>query len=652
MKRYKILSIDIETYCETDLKTAGMYRYVDCDSFEVTLFAYAWDDGPVIVIDLLDFEDIPSEVMEAMTDSNVIKTAWNATFERTCITKHFGVPMPADQWRCSMVHAYYLGLPGSLDKVGNILRVDAQKDSAGKALIKYFAVPCKATKKNGGRTRNLPHHDPEKWSNFIEYCRRDVESEREIREMLEKHPVPDFEQKLWVLDQQINDRGVQLQHVLAEHAITCDTSYQEKQMAEASKLTGLDNPNSVTQLKKWISEKEGIEVKSLNKETVPVLLKEVESEEVRRVLELRKEMAKTSVKKYITMKKALCSDGRVRGLLQFYGANRTGRWAGRLVQVHNLPKNKIPDIDLARQLLIDGDFELIEILFGNVPSILSQLIRTTFIPSEGNRFIVSDFSAIEARVIAWLAGEQWRLDVFNTHGKIYEASAAQMFKVPIESIDKGSDLRQRGKVAELALGYQGGPNALIQMGALDMGIPEEDLQSLVNAWRNANQAIKKFWYDVGNAAIKAVEEKRTVKLQHGLAISYATGGMFIKLPSGRRLAYVSPRIEMDKRFNRPKLTYEGVGDQGQWKRLDTYGGKLVENIVQAVARDCLAIAMTRLDAHGYKMVMHVHDEVIIDEPCELNSMEEIEEIMGKPIEWAPGLPLRGDGFETNYYMKD
>jgi DNA polymerase len=647
----KTLSIDIETYSSVDLIKCGVYAYVEAPDFEILLFGYAWDDEPTTVIDLLDFEDIPEEVMKALTDQSIIKAAFNANFERVCIAKHFSLPMDPEQWRCTSVHALTLGLPNNLDGVAKTLKLDAKKDSAGKALIRYFSIPCKPTKTNGMRTRNMPYHDWEKWEKYKAYCSQDVVVERTIKKKLERYPVPEFEQRLWEIDQVINDRGVRIETKLVEHAIACDAGYQKQLTQEAKELTGLDNPNSVAQIKDWMSDTAALEVESLNKDAIPGLIEETDDEEVKRMLELRQEMAKTSVKKYQAMQRGLCLDERVRGLLQFYGAGRTGRWAGRLVQVQNLPKNKLADLKLARDLVLAGDHVTLELLFGNVPDVLSQLIRTAFIPSEGCRFIVSDFSAIEARVIAWLAGEKWRLDVFNSHGKIYEASAAQMFKVPIESIDKGSDLRQRGKVAELALGYQGGPNALITMGALEQGIPEEELKPLVDAWRAANPSIKKFWYDVGNAAIKAVDDKCSVKLQYGLVISYESGGMFIKLPSGRRLAYVNPRIEMDKRFGRPALTYEGV-EQGQWKKLKTYGGKLVENIVQAIARDCLAESIVRLDTEGYPIVMHVHDEVVIDESLEHNSLEKIEAIMGQPIKWAPGLPLRADGFETEFYMKD
>ncbi|ASB66393.1 DNA-directed DNA polymerase [Bacillus velezensis] len=459
------------------------------------------------------------------------------------------------------------------------------------------------------------------------------------------------EQELWALDQDINDRGVRIDADLVKHAIACDEQYQAGLMVEAKELTGLPNPNSTAQLKKWLEDK-GLSVSSLAKDKIEELIEKTDDASVHRVLRLRQEMAKTSVKKYLAMEKALCPDSRVRGLLQFYGASRTGRWAGRLVQVQNLPQNKIADLDTARTLLKGGHYEAIELLYGQVPFVLSQLVRTAFIPSEGNEFYVSDFSAIEARVIAWLAGEGWRLDVFNTHGKIYEASAAQMFKVPVESITKGSPLRQKGKVAELALGYQGGKGALIQMGALTMGLDEDELPGLVKAWRTANKKIVQFWYDVEAAAVKAVKERKPVKIQHGLTFLCESGILFVQLPSGRRLAYAKPKLEIDDRFGKEALTYEGKLESGKWGRLSTYGGKLVENIVQAVARDCLAVTLIRLDDAGYKTVMHVHDEAVLDVPRGKNELDKVEAIMGEPIPWAKGLPLTADGFITDYYKKD
>lgn len=643
------LRIDIETYSSVDLIKCGVYKYVDSPDFEVLLFGYAVDDGPVQIVDFTDFEELPEEVMDAMTDPSVLKTAYNANFERVCLTKHFGFPMDPAQWQCTAVHAAYLGLPGNLDGVAKVLGLSAQKDAAGKNLIKYFSLPCKPTKINGGRTRNYPYHDTEKWDKYQAYCKQDVEVERAIATALSNYQVPESEWALWQIDQLINDCGIRIDADMVHNAIACDEQYKEKLLVEAVNLTGLDNPNSGAQLKKWLLEAEGIEVESLTKATVPQLMDDVESDTAKRVLALRQELSKTSVKKYEAMERTICSDDHAHGLLQFYGANRTGRWAGRLVQVQNLPRNYLQDLELARDTLKSGDYEMLEMLFDNVPDTLSQLIRTAFIPEEGERFIIADFSAIEARVIAWLAGEQWRLDVFNTHGKIYEASAAQMFKVPIESIGKGSDLRQKGKVAELALGYQGGPNALISMGALDMGIPQEELQGLVDAWRKANQKIVQLWYSVGNAAIEAVEQKKRVKLPNGISFIPSGKWLFCELPSGRRLSYFKPRLE-DGDFGRLQLTYEGVNDKKQWGRLKTYGGKLVENIVQAVARDCLAESLKNVTAAGYQVRMHIHDEAVISHAED--KLEEVCEIMGQPIEWAPGLPLRADGYYADFYMKD
>ncbi|MBT2287997.1 DNA polymerase [Paenibacillus albidus] len=645
-----ILQIDIETFSSVDITKSGVYPYVEAPDFEVLLFGYAFDNEPVEVIDLVDFEDIPERVLDALWNPDIIKTAYNANFERTALARHFGEPMPAEQWRCTSVLALTMGLPGTLDQVAKVLKLEQQKDSAGKALIKYFSVPCKPTKVNGQRTRNYPHHAPEKWEEYKSYCGQDVETERDVRKKLLKYEPSEFEHKLWALDQKINDNGIRIDPLLVERAIECDADFQRRRTEEAKALTGLENPNSVTQLKTWLEEQEGITVEGLTKDTVPVLLEQVKGDEARRMLELRQEMSKTSVKKYEAMSRGLCSDSRVRGLLQFYGANRTGRWAGRLVQVQNLPQNKLKDLELARDLLLAGEYELLELLFDSVPGVLSQLIRTAFIPLEGNRFIVSDFSAIEARVIAWLAGEQWRIDVFNSHGKIYEASAAQMFHLSIDEVTK--ELRQKGKIAELALGYGGSVGALESMGALKMGLSEDELPPLVKSWRAANPKITKLWWDVDAAAMAAVKDRKRVKLQFGISFLYESGYLFLQLPSGRRLTYVNPQIKEGK-FGKPALTYEGVDQTKKtWGRVDTYGPKLVENIVQAIARDCLAESMVQLDARGFQLRMHVHDEVIIDEPVEHDSLEEIAEIMGKPIIWAPGLPLRADGFETSFYRKD
>ncbi|MTI71062.1 MAG: hypothetical protein FH751_12505 [Firmicutes bacterium] len=648
----KRLSIDIETYSSVDLVKSGVYKYSESDDFEILLFGYAFDEKSVEVIDLASGEKIPEDVLKALIDPSIIKTAFNANFERTCLAKYFNKPMPAKEWRCSSVHALSLGLPGNLSGVAKCLKLSQQKMKEGKALIRYFSMPCKPTKANGKRTRNLPEHDKEKWQIFKNYCGKDVEVERAIRLKLEKYPITENEHKLWVLDQKINDSGVRVNKELINNAIICDNEYRRRLLNEAITLTGLNNPNSAAQIKKWLKEK-GINVKSLSKEKVTELIDKVDNEKAKRVLKLRQKLSKTSVKKYEAMERALCEDERIRGLLQFYGASRTGRWAGRIVQVHNLPRNKLSDLNLARELLLKGDFELIELLFESVPDVLSQLIRTAIIPSKKSRFIIADFSAIEARVIAWLAGEKWRMDVFKSHGKIYEASASQMFRVPLESITKGSSLRQKGKIAELALGYGGSKGALITMGALKMGLLEEELPELVSAWREANSNIVKLWRDVEKSAIKAVKEKRTVIMQYGLTFYYKSDILFIKLPSGRSLSYLRPRIELDERFNKDKLTYEGV-EQGtnKWGRVSTYGGKLVENIIQAIARDVLSDSMVNLDKAGYKITFHVHDEVILEVPLGFGYLKEVEEIMGRSLDWAPGLPLRAETFESNYYKKD
>lgn len=653
-----VLSIDLETYCELDIKDVGAYRYCQHPSFEIILFAYAFDDEPVEIIDLKNNEILPDEVISALHDPEIIKSAFNANFERNALKNHTFLPdgMPPEQWQCTMIKALTLGLPSSLDMVGKALRFpeDKQKMKEGKALIQYFCKPCKPTKINGGRTRNLPEHDMEKWNLFKEYCIQDVEVERDIRNKLNKYKTTDKEQRLWELDQKINDRGINTDIGLITKAIECDEQYKERLVNEAIELTGLSNPNSPAQLKEWIGQRLGYQVGSINKDIMPTLIQDAELQEkyeVKKILELRQLMGKTSTKKYQTMVDMRCDDGRVRGLLQFYGANRTGRWAGRGVQVQNLPQNHLPDLDDARNYIRNGDFDIVELLYDSVSDTLSQLIRTAFIPREGNRFLVADFSAIEARVIAWLAGEQWRIDVFNTHGKIYEASASQMFHVPIESIKKGSDLRQKGKIAELALGYGGSVGALTSMDK-SKSIPEEELPGLVKSWRNANPKITKFWWDCDKAAKKAIQERTTVELHHGIKFIYDPGVLFIQLPSGRRLSYIKPKIEAGP-YDKDIITYEGMEQTSkQWTTLETYGPKLVENIVQAVARDCLAEAMFKVTESGYDIVMHVHDEIIMDVPLWVGSVSEICDIFAEPIEWAKGLPLRADGYECDYYMKD
>lgn len=669
----KTLGIDIETYSSVDIKEAGVYAYVDAPDFDILLIGYKFDDeDDVTVIDIHGMtgdgsvggiaeeavaflETCYPDFWEGLNDSEVIKTAFNANFEKTALAKYFNRLMPPEQWRCTAVHAATLGLPRSLDEVGKALGLDEdkQKLATGKALITYFCKPCKATKKNGGRTRNFPEHDTEKWELFKEYNKQDVVAEQEILKRLKPYPVTDKEQELWNFDQKMNDRGIELDMDFVEGIIRYDEQYQAEISKEAVALTGLSNPNSPAQLKVWLSDRLGFEVDSLTKDSVKELIANCTDEKTIRVLEIRQAMSKTSTAKYVAMEKAICNDGRLRGVLLFYGANRTGRWAGRIVQVHNLPQNKIPDIDLARELVSKKDFESVELLFGETPFVFSQLVRTAFVASKDCRFVVSDFSAIEARVISWLAGEEWRLEVFSTHGKIYEASASQMFKVPIEQIGKGSELRKKGKVSELALGYQGSVGALIKMGALDMGLDESELPMLVSSWREANSKIVKFWYITENAAKTAIKEHRTVKIQHGLEFSYINKILFIKLPGGRKLAYYDARIEPNAK-GVDQITYAGVNQETKaWGRLETYGGKLVENIVQATARDCLAVAMLRVDAAGYNIVMHIHDEMVVDVPnADTEAAKTITDLMGQDISWAPGLPLRGDTYETPFYKKD
>ena len=654
----KVLSIDVETYCDLDIKEVGAYRYCTHPSFEILLFAYAFDDEAVEIIDFMNDEVLPFDVVGALDDKDILKTAFNANFERNAISNDMYYPdgMPPEQWECTMIKALTMGLPGSLDMVGKALHLpeDKQKMKEGKSLIQYFCKPCKPTKANGGRTRNLPVHDPEKWEKFKEYCKQDVEVERNIRKKLSKYKIIDDEKKLWNLDQRINDRGINLDMDLILNAIKCDEQFKERCMNEARELTGLDNPNSPTQLKKWLGDKVGYAVGSINKDVIPTLIQDAEAQgntEVKRMLELRQLMGKTSTKKYQTMVNARCEDGRVRGLLQFYGANRTGRWAGRLVQVQNLPQNHLEDLDEARNCIIEGRFEDAEFLFDSISDTLSQLIRTAFIPTEGNRFIVADFSAIEARVIAWLAGEKWRLDVFKNGGDIYCASASKMFKVPVEKHGVNGHLRQKGKIAELALGYGGSVGAIK---AFDKAgsIPDDELQPLVKDWRAASPNITKFWWDVDRAAKKAIREKTTVSIQYSIKFIYDPGVLFIQLPSGRRLSYIRPKIEPGP-YESDVITYEGMEQTTkQWVRLDTYGPKLVENIVQAVARDCLGITMKRVEEKGYEVVMHVHDELIMDVPIGQGSLGEVNAIFGETIPWAPGLPLSADGYECSYYMKD
>ena len=658
-----IMGVDIETYSSVDLVKTGTRPYTEAPDFAILLISYKVDDQPTRIIDLtggagatitllpVETADLPAgdldEFLCLLSDPGVIKTAYNAAFERTCLARYFDRPMPPEQWQCTMVQAATMGLPGTLAQVGAALGLEKQKMEEGKDLIRYF---CKPTKDG---TRRLPGDAPEKWERFKQYNVRDVDVETDIRERLSRWPRPQVELDAWALDQRINDRGVRLDAALVDQALKLDAEYSSRLMEEARELTGLQNPNSDAQLKTWLGA-HGVLADSLDKESIPALLDAAPDDTTRRALQLRQELGKTSVKKYEAMERGICRDGRVHNLLQFYGAGRTGRWAGRLVQVQNLPQNKLPDLETARGLVRNGEFDLLELAYGSPPFVLSQLIRTAFIPSEGCRFIVCDYSAIEARVLAWLAGEKWVLDEFYGDGLIYEATAAMMFHVPKEDIKKGgprADLRSKGKVATLACGYQGSTGALIQMGALKSGIPEEELQGIVKRWRKANQNIVRFWYDVEAAAIQAVQGRPST-LDHGIHFECEAGYLFITLPSGRRLAYYKPELRMEPKFEKMGLTYLGIGQNKQFTRQKSYGGKLVENITQATARDCLRDAMTALDEAGYRIVFHVHDEVIVDMPEGEGSLADMQAIMGRSLQWAPGLPLRAAGFECKFYMKD
>lgn len=647
----RVLGIDIETYSSIDLIKSGAYAYSSAPDFKILLFAYAFDDEEVRIFE--PESGIPREVLEALTDPDVIKTAYNAEFEITCIGRAFGIELDPAQWRCTMVQAAELGLPQSLAQVAQVLGVPAQKDKRGKRCIDFFSKPCKPLKDAPllpDDMRHKPDDDPALWETFKEYCKQDVEVERAIRKRLAAFPIADSEQRLWVLDKRIAARGCRIDRELAENAVRFGERFTAEKTAELRRLTGLDNPNSVSQLKEWLKERTGYTFDALDKKAVGAVLKETADPLVREVLRLRAEVAKASVKKYGAMLECTCPDERARGFLRFYGAARTGRWAGALVQVQNLPQNHLPDLAEARELVKSGDYELFEMCYGSVQQVLSELIRTAFVPSPGCRFIVSDFSAIEARVVAYLAGEKWRLEVFRNGGDIYCASASKMFGVPVVKHGVNGHLRQKGKIAELALGYGGSVGALKSMGALEMGLTEDELQPLVDSWRESNPAIVRFWYDVQNAAMKAAEgEPQTVGQ---FRFFRKSGILFVRLPSGRCIAYVKPEIR-ENRFGKPCLTYMGLDQQSkQWTRLETFGGKLVENLVQAYARDCLAESMTRLEERGYRIVFHVHDEVIIDAPQGFGSAEEVAAIMGEPIPWAQGLPLRAEGYETPFYRKD
>lgn len=657
------LSIDLETFSDVDLKKCGVYKYAESPDFEILLFGVSVDGGDVTVYDLASGDTVPEEIIRALSDDSVIKWAYNASFERVCLSvwlrrnypQHFSSYsieedtvrnyLDPSSWRCSLVWGAYMGLPLSLEGIGKVLKLENQKMTEGKALIRYFCVPCKPTKANGGRTRNLPEHDPVKWSTFIAYNKRDVETEMEIQQKLSKFPVPDFLWEEYHLDQEINDRGIQLDMALVERAIAIDERSREELSAKMRQLTALENPNSVQQMKEWLT-KHGLEVDSLDKKAVKELLKTAPPE-LAEVLELRRQLAKSSVKKYQAMQNAVCADGRARGMFQFYGANRSGRWAGRLIQLQNLPQNHMAHLEDARSLVRSGDYALLSALYDSVPEVLSELIRTAFVPRDGYKFIVSDFSAIEARVLSFLAGESWRLKVFAENGDIYCASASAMFHVPVEKHGQNAHLRQKGKIAELALGYGGSVGALKSMGALEMGLSEEELQPLVDAWRTSNPNIVQLWWDVDNA-VKTTVRQRLDTETHGIRFRYRSGMLFILLPSGRQLCYVKPKMGTNK-FGGDSVTYEGVGSTKKWERIESYGPKFTENVVQAISRDILMYAMRTL-SHCF-IVGHVHDELIIE--CGMDvSLDAVCDQMGRTPPWIEGLNLRADGYETMFYKKD
>ncbi len=660
------LSIDLETYSDVNLKKAGLYRYVQSPAFEILLFAYSFDGAPTQVIDMAQGEKIPLEVIHALTDPQCLKHAYNAAFEWYCLSKYMGAQLPPSQWRDTMLHGLYAGYTAGLDATGRALGIpeDKQKLTTGKALIRYFCVPCKATKANGGRTRNYPHHDPEKWELFKTYNGQDVVAEMEIERRLSVFPVPDFVQKQWETDLLINARGVAVDMDFCAGALELGEIIRAQLTDEAVQLSGLQNPNSVKQLARWLSAETGDDITTLRKETIKELLGRDNADHVQRMLEIRQELGKTSTKKYDAIEAAVCDDRRVRGLLQFYGANRTGRWAGRLVQVQNLPRTYTEPLEFARELVKGRKLDALRIVYGSPNDTLSQLIRTAFVAAPGNVLIDADFSAIEARVISWLADEEWRLEVFRTHGKIYEASASQMFGVPLERIKKGNpeySLRQRGKVAELALGYQGGVPAMRQMdtGKLLADLPDEEIKDIVDKWRNTNPKIRNLWYSFNDAAIRVIQNGGSLRVR---CCAFArecdcirgTTCMTISLPSGRKLYYVEPSVG-ENRWGGPSITYMGVNDKNKWGRIETYGGKLVENVVQAIARDCLAQAIEHLEAAGLPVVFHIHDEVVIDTAAfDTNDamLDKVVKIMSTPIPWAEGLPLGADGWVGAFFKKD
>ena len=650
--RPKYFQSDFETYSEIDIGTCGAYRYIEDDSFEPLLLAFAFDDEDVFIIDLAAGEDIPDEVWLAVFDERVTKTAWNAQFERTIFGKMAGGTLSPDSWKCTMVWAASLSLPLKLKNAAITLKTGEQKDNVGERLIRYFSIPCKPTESNGGRTRNLPEHKPEDWELFKSYCLQDVRTERDIRKRLEPFPLLDTEWDYYHEDQRINDRGVLIDRELVEQAITCDLMLSETMTTKAYELTGLENPNSVSQLKSWLEER-GIEISTLGKKDVAAMISDLDKNSVDQealdMLRLRLQMAKSSVKKYQAADRCICKDGRAHGLFQFSGANRTQRWSGRLLQLQNLPQNHISTLDEARELLKMGCFDMLESIYGNTPDILSQLIRTMLIPKPSCIFVVADFSAIEARVLAWLAGEQWRLDSFTNGEDIYCASASQMFGVPVVKHGVNGELRQKGKVAELACGYGGAAGALISMGALEMGLKEDELPGIISSWREANPKIVQFWWDVEKAAIATIKDHKERYVKR-VGFQFSSNTLWIVLPSGRKLAYIKPKLQPN-RFGRMAITYEGLGQNNKWSRGETYSGKLVENITQATARDLLAAAMWRMERAGLEIVGHVHDEVIIEAPEGSVTVENVCGIMNQNPPWADGLPLNSDGYTGNYYFK-
>lgn len=653
----RTLSIDLETYSEIDIAKCGSFRYIDDESFEILLLGYAFDDEPVTVIDLTADEEVPADFLAALYDPEVTKTAWNCAFERFGLWKHFGRYCPPEQWSDTMILSAVCGLPLGLGEAGKALRLEADeaKDREGKALIRYFCSPCRPTKVNGGRTRNLPQHDTDKWALFIEYNRQDVVAERAIRKRLLRWEPDSLEHRFWCLDARINERGMRVDRELVHNAIAMDARYKAELTEQAVSISGLENPNSVAQIKQWLLEQEGIEVPSLNKKVVAEVVSQLNGERAKQFMALRARLAKSSTKKYEAMERSACADAHIKGCFQFYGANRTGRFAGRLVQLQNLPQNHMEDLAVARSLVRDNDYETVRLLYDSVSDTLSELIRTALIPEPGHRFIVADFSAIEARVIAWIAGEQWRLDVFRNGGDIYCASASQMFHVPVVKHGENGHLRQKGKIAELALGYGGGANALKAFGADKMGMTEEEMVNTVDLWREASPRVCALWRALERAAIRCVVHKTPqVSAIGGIRFEMECGILWMTLPSGRRIAYYGAEYGPSK-FHRDRraLSYMGVDQKTKrWGRVETWGGKLAENVTQATARDCLRDTMLALEDAGYDIRAHVHDEVIISEPRDGRTVEDVSAIMGRELPWASGLPLRGDGYACDFYMKD